>query len=242
MTTATTATSNISGYLANQGTATSTVTASTTGSSTSSDLATGASDLSTSYQTFLTLLTTQLQNQDPSSPMDPNQFTTELVQMTGVQQQLLSNQLLQQLVNAAPSSGVSSAVDLIGQQVSATSATANLNNGQASWTYSLPETASNATVSISNSTGQVVYTGTAPSFTAGNNTFTWNGQSNAGAQQPSGTYTLSIAATDSNGSAITPTIGISGTATAVSNVNGTTMVTIGGSQAPVSSVTNVTGS
>ena len=245
--------SSITNFLANQsaftastsGSATSSTAAtpsSSTSSGTASDLATGASDLSTSYQTFLTLLTTQLQNQDPSSPMDPNQFTTELVQMTGVQQQLLSNQLLQQLVNASPASGVSSAVSLIGQQVTATSATANLSNGQANWTYNLPSAASSATVSVANSTGQVVYTGTAPSFAAGANTFSWNGQSNSGVQLPDGTYTLSVAATDSSGGAITPTLSVSGTASSVQNVNGTTMVTVGSSQVPVSAVTNVGGS
>ena len=216
--------------------------ASPSSSGTASDLATGASNLSTSYQTFLTLLTTQLKNQDPSSPMDPNQFTTELVQMTGVQQQLLSNQLLQQLVNASPGSGVSSAVSLIGKQVSATSATAALSNGQASWTYSLPSAASSATVSVANAVGQVVYTGTAPSFAAGANTFSWNGQSSSGVQLPDGTYTLSVAATDASGGAITPTLSVSGVASSVQSVNGTTMVTVGSSQVPVSAITSVGGS
>ncbi len=245
--------SSITNYLANQSaytastaastnTSTAATSSSSTSSSTASDLASGASSLSTSYQTFLTLLTTQLQNQDPSSPMDPNQFTTELVQMTGVQQQLLSNQLLQQLVSASPSSGVSGAVSLIGKQVTATSATAALSNGQASWTYSLPVAASSATVSVANSTGQVVYTGTAPSFAAGSSTFTWNGQSSSGVQLPDGTYTLSVAATDSSGGAITPTLSVSGTASSVQSVNGTTMVTVGSSQVPVSAITNVGGS
>ena len=245
--------SNITNYLANQSAYTASTSAATTSStsatassatssSTASDLATGASNLSTSYQTFLTLLTTQLKNQDPSSPMDPNQFTTELVQMTGVQQQLLSNQLLQQLVSASPASGVSSAVSLIGKQVTATSATAALSNGQASWTYGLPAAASNATVSVANSTGQVVYTGTAPSFAAGSNTFTWNGQSSSGMQLPDGTYTLSVAATDASGGAITPTLSVSGTASSVQSVNGTTMVTVGSSQVPVSAITDVGGS
>ena len=108
------------------------------GTGNAADLASGQTNLDTSYQTFLTLLTTQLQNQDPSSPMDPNTFTTELVQMTGVQQQLLSNQLLQQLVSASPSSGVSSAVNLIGKDVTATSSISNLTNGTANWSYSLP--------------------------------------------------------------------------------------------------------
>ena len=242
-------TSSITGYLATQSAPTTqltpTTSTSTSGSSssgTSADLASGVSSLSTSYQSFLTLLTTQLQNQDPSSPMDPNEFTTELVQMTGVQQQLLSNQLLQQLVSASPSSGVSSSVSLIGQNVTATSATANLANGQASWSYSLPSAAANATVSVANSAGQVVYTGTAPSFAAGSSTFSWNGQSNAGVQQPDGTYTLTVAATDGNGGTITPTLSVSGTATSVQSVNGTTMVTLGATQVPVSAITSVGGS
>ena len=231
-------TSSITGFLANQGAATSQL-STTTASGTAGDIASGASSLSTSYQSFLTLLTTQLKNQDPSSPLDPNQFTTELVQMTGVQQQLLSNQLLQQLVTASPSSGVSSAVSLIGQTVTATSATSNLTNGQASWSYALPSTASNATVSVSNSAGQVVYTGTAPSFASGSNSFNWNGQSNSGVQQPNGAYTLSVAATDSSGGAITPTISVSGVANSVQNVNGVTSVTLGSTQVPVSAITNV---
>ena len=239
-------TSSITGYLTNQSAPTSTLTATTASSSsatsgTSADVASGATSLNSDYNSFLTLLTTQLKNQDPSQPEDPNQFTSELVQLNGVQQQLLSNQLLQQLVNAAPSSGVSSSVSLIGKSITATSATSNLANGQASWSYSLPQTASNATVSISNSTGQVVYTGTAPSFAAGSNAFTWNGQSSSGVQQPAGAYTLSVAATDSNGSPITPTLSVSGVASSVQSLNGVTQVTLGSTQVPVSSITNVSG-
>ena len=151
---------SISNYLTSQSTTTSQLssTASSSASGTSSDLASGASSLNTSYQTFLTLLTTQLKNQDPSSPMDPDQFTTELVQMTGVQQQLLSNQLLQQLVNASPSQGVTSAVDLIGQNVSASTPSATLSNGSATWDYTLPSSVAKATVTVTDSTGEVVYT------------------------------------------------------------------------------------
>jgi flagellar basal-body rod modification protein FlgD len=234
---------NVSSFVSNQSAATSTISqTATSGTGTAADLASGQSSLNTSYQTFLTLLTTQLKNQDPTSPMDPNQFTTELVQMTGVQQQLLSNQLLQQLVNGSPSSAVSGAVNLIGKQVTATSSTANLANGQASWIYNLPNVASTATVTVTNSAGQVVYTGQAPNLGTGPTAFNWNGKNSSGVQQPDGTYSLSVAAADSSGGAITPTISVSGTATAIENVAGTTMVTIGSSQAPVSSITNVTGS
>src|SRR5437773_4696257 len=75
-----------------------------------------ASRLADAQQTFLKLLTTQLKNQDPLSPLDSNQFTQQIVQMTGVEQQLYSNQLLQQLVNQG-GMGLSSSVGLIGKTV-----------------------------------------------------------------------------------------------------------------------------
>jgi flagellar basal-body rod modification protein FlgD len=77
----------------------------------------GLASLADNFQGFLTLLTTQLQNQDPTSPADTNQFTQQITQMTGVEQQLLSNQLLQQLVTAQ--GGVASAANLIGETVTA---------------------------------------------------------------------------------------------------------------------------
>jgi flagellar basal-body rod modification protein FlgD len=196
--------------------------------------------LNTSYQTFLTLLTTQLKNQDPSSPEDPDQFTTELVQMTGVQQQLLSNQLLQQLVNASPSQGVTSDVGLIGQTVSASTPSATLTSGAATWDYTLPSAVSNATVTVTDSSGDVVYSGTAPSFAAGVHSYTWNGESNSGTQQPNGgTYTLTMSATDPSGAAVTPTIGVTGTATGVQSSAAGATVTVDGVAVPVSSINAV---
>src|SRR6476659_4155349 len=80
----------------------------------------GRADLATNFNTFLSLLTTQLKNQDPLSPLDSNQFTQQLVQMTGVEQQLNANDLLKKLV-ANTGSGIQTAVSLIGKDVSAVS-------------------------------------------------------------------------------------------------------------------------
>lgn len=236
---------SLTGYIASQASATGSSASSSSSSSSGSNSSTssGQTSLNTSYQTFLTLLTTQLKNQDPTSPLDPNQFTTELVEMTGVQQQLETNSLLQTLVNDTPSAGVSSAVNLIGKTVTATTATTKLANGSASWNYSLPQTAANATMTISNAIGTVVWSGTAPSFASGSNSFTWNGQNSAGQQLPNGgSYTLSVAASDVNGVAMTPGVSVSGTATAVSSANGVTSVTVNGAPVPVANITNVSGS
>ena len=77
----------------------------------------GLASLAGNFQSFLSLLTTQLQNQDPLNPTDTNQFTQQITSMTGVEQQLISNQLLQQLV--AQQTGVGAAAGLIGDTITA---------------------------------------------------------------------------------------------------------------------------
>ena len=218
-----------------------TTTTGVTGSTgTQADLQAGQANLSSSYDTFLKLLTTQLQNQDPLSPLDANQFTQQLVQMTGVQQQLLTNQLLQQMVTAQGGGTVAGAVGLIGKTISASSANATLSNGAATWTYNLASTAANATLSVSDSSGKVVWSGAAPDLTAGSHTVSWNGKNGAGVQlADGGTYTLKVSATDPASATVTSTVSVKGAVTSVSEVNGTTMVNIGATQVPLSTVSEV---
>jgi flagellar basal-body rod modification protein FlgD len=83
----------------------------------------GLASLAGNFQSFLTLLTTQLQNQDPLNPTDTNQFTEQITQMTGVEQQLMSNQLLQQLISQQ--TGVAAAAGLMGDTVTAPGATSS---------------------------------------------------------------------------------------------------------------------
>jgi flagellar basal-body rod modification protein FlgD len=213
-----------------------------TASATQTNLTAGATSLNTSYSTFLTLLTTQLQNQDPTSPLDTNQFTQQLVAMTGVQQQLLSNQLLQTIANSSTAGGgVAGAVGLIGKQATATTSNATLSGGNAAWSYSLPSNAAAATLTISDSTGKTVWSGAASGLNAGANAFSWNGKDSSGVQQPDGgTYSLSVAAADATGAQLASTVSISGTVSAVATSGGATTVKIGATSVPLSSVTGVT--
>ena len=100
---------------------TSTPTTSNTGTS-SASVNNSLASMANNFTTFLTLLTTQLKNQDPTSPLDTNQFTQQLTQMTGVEQQLQSNKLLQQLVNTQ--AGLGASANLIGKVVTAPGANA----------------------------------------------------------------------------------------------------------------------
>src|SRR5580658_6635295 len=81
--------------------------AAASGTSASSALAqaTSASSIGSNFNTFINILTTQLQNQDPTNATDPNQFTQELVEFAGVEQQLNTNNDLQTLINLQQNSG-----------------------------------------------------------------------------------------------------------------------------------------
>lgn len=220
-----------------------TTTPATTGTTATSSAASntlqGLGSLADNFNTFLTLLTTQLQNQDPTAPLDSNQFTQQLVQMTGVEQQLNTNSLLQQLVTNS-STGVSSAVSMIGTNVTATSNNATLSNGQASWVYNLPTAASSLKVEVLDSGGNVVSVQGPSDLTAGNKTFTWNGQNLAGTQLPNGgTYTLQVSALDSSGNAITTTNYLQGTVTGVTQNAGVASIVINGTSVPLTSVVSV---
>jgi flagellar basal-body rod modification protein FlgD len=222
-------------------TAPTTTTPPATGTAASSSAANnGLAQLADNYQTFLSLLTTQLKNQDPLSPLDTNQFTQQLTQMTGVEQQLLSNQLLQQLVSQSQGGGLTGAVGLIGKTVNATDTSATLQNGSATWQFSTASQPASINATVTDSSGNVIWTGGLTPNGAGPQAFTWNGQNQAGVQQSNGgAYTLAIGATDATGATIPVSTNITGTASAVQQVNGTTMVTVNGVQVPLSSVTSV---
>ena len=213
----------------------------TTSTSTASQISSGQSTLNSSYDTFLKLLTTQLQNQDPTSPMDTNAFTQQLVEMNGVQQQLLSNQLLQQLVtNSGGGQGVSSAVNMIGKTVVANTAQVNKTGATASWQYTLGSGAVSGTATITNSAGTAVWSGNLNALTTGANTFTWPGTDSSGRALPSGVYTLAISAQDAYGGSVSATPQVSGVVTSVQqNSAGQTVLGIGQTTVPVSTVTSV---
>jgi flagellar basal-body rod modification protein FlgD len=168
------------------------------------------SDLSSNFSTFLTLLTTQLKNQDPTSPMDSSTFTQQLVEYSQVEQQIDTNTNLQTLITQGTTNASAVTTGYLGKNVSVTNGNASLTDGTANWTYNLGTAAASSTLSVTNASGQVVYTGPGAT-TAGNNSFTWNGQDNNGNQLNDGTYKLTVTAADSNGAAITTSVASAGT-------------------------------
>lgn len=199
---------------------------------------TGRTRLAENFETFLALLTTQLKNQDPLSPMDGNQFTQQLVQMTGVEQQLLTNQLLSSLVTQGGTT-LDGAVDLIGKSVTANGTKSELTSKGAQWTYELPKDAAAIEMTIKDAQGQIAWQGPAPERQAGRHTITWDGQLPGGARAPAGSYALSLAAKDANGINIPTPINVMGTVTAAETIDGETWLTVDSVKVRMSAVTSV---
>ena len=207
-------------------------------SNTNANIAQAQQSLSGDQQMFLKLLTAQLRNQDPLSPLDANQFTAQLVQMNGVQQQILTNQLLSQLVSNQ--GGLGNAVGLIGKQVQAATAAATINGGKADWTYSIDAASTDVTLQVIDSMGNVVWQGDGGDLAKGEHTFSWDGKDLRGNQRADGTtYGLRVTAKDASGEAISTHVYLKGQVLSVQNIDGTTVVDINGTKVPLNLVTSV---
>jgi flagellar basal-body rod modification protein FlgD len=159
--------------------------------------------LSDNYDTFLVLLTAQLQNQDPLAPMDSTQFTQQLVQFSQVEQQIRTNEQLESLVSHYQAASVGAALSYLGKDAIIDAPETYLSGGVANWAYQLPETAQTLTIRVKDSSGRTVYTTTATPRTTGEHLFTWDGVKDNGQTATDGVYTLSVEAKDADGNAIT---------------------------------------
>ena len=182
--------------------------------------------LSSNFDTFLQLLTTQLQNQDPLSPMDSNQFTQQLVEFSQVEQQINTNTNLSTLINQGNNGTGAYAVSYLGKAVTVSNGQAPLASGQAIWAYNLGTAASNTQLSVTDKNGNVVYTG-AGETTSGAHVFNWDGKGTNGTQLPDGTYKLSVTATAADGSNVTTSVTSTGVVSEVDMTSNPPVLMVG---------------
>ena len=193
----------------------------TLGSAATSAAQTAASQTASSQQqlaqnmnSFLELLTAQLQNQDPLNPMDTSQFTNQLVLFAQVQQQIDINQNLENMQSSQNDAALASAANYIGTGVTAVSSNLPLQNSDATFYYTTPADAASVNIVISDSAGNIVDT-MSGNATAGTHSATWNGANINGGKEPDGTYTLAVSSTGATGGSTQLDTAISGTVTAV---------------------------
>jgi flagellar basal-body rod modification protein FlgD len=182
--------------------------------------------LAGNFDTFLRILTTQLKNQNPLDPLDTNQFTQQLVQFAGVEQQINMNQQLTTLVSLQKATQTTSAMSFLGSTATVDGTTTKLANGAASWSFSVDKP-STATINIKSATGELAYSGSYP-LTAGAQNFNWDGRGNNGAKWPDGDYTMTVTAKDASGNTVAVSTEVKGTVDSVDLTQNPPVLTIGG--------------
>ena len=212
-------------------------------SSTSSTSSSSASGVTLGGTDFLTLMLAQLQNQDPTSPVDSNEFLSQLASLSEVQGINQLNTSFASLSNSLVGSQALQASSLLGHQALVASSTASLATagGTVSGAVSVPQTSSSVVLNITNSAGVLVNSINLGAQSAGLANFTWNGQTTSGSAAPAGTYTLSAQVNGvSGGSAVTTLV--SGTVDSVTMGSGATGLTLniaGLGSVPFSSVQQI---
>lgn len=179
--------------------------------------------LAQDFDQFLTLLTTQLQFQDPLDPLDSNQFTEQLVSFTQVEQSITTNKNLELLINQTKNSAMSAAVGYLGTEVTIETDRAGLRNGTAKWEYGLETNADEVNITVKDSNGKVVYEGTGDNQ-AGLHDFIWDAPEGTS----DGIYQLTVSAETINETEIQVAIFSKGTVEAIEVLGGDVHLSVNG--------------
>lgn len=195
---------------------------STTTSSTSSS----SSSLASDFNTFLSLLTVQLQNQNPTDPMDTNEFTSQLVQYAEVEQQIETNDTLDAIATSLSTLGINSALGYVGSEVTVSGETAPLTEDGIDWIYDLESEASSVTLTIYDQDENEVWSASGDTA-EGLHSFTWDGTDSDGNAVDLDNYTLKVTATDSSGNEVDAGIAFTSTVSGIDTSDGDVTLELG---------------
>ncbi len=185
--------------------------------------------------TFMTMLITQLKNQDPSSPMDTSTFTQQLTQFAGIEQQITTNSTLTQINSTLQNQTTSAALGYLGRTITYDASSATANGASASWTFT-PNATGNYKATVVDSDGNAVYAAQVTLTDGKASTFNWAAGRSDGKAVGTGTYTLKLTST-SGGGDMTPTA--SGTVNSVDLSTASPTVTVNSQTIPLTAVKTV---
>ena len=151
---------------------------------------------------FLTLLVTQLKNQDPLKPTDNTEFVSQLAQFSQLEQTAKQASLLQKSLDAQAATLQFTLLPMVGRKITIEQPLVQLGTGPASISYELEKTAAKVKITIMDEQNHVIRTLDAPSTQAGLNRVLWDGKDDKGAVVPPGVYQYKISATDPQGAAV----------------------------------------
>ena len=202
--------------------------------------ASDAKTLNQNFDQFLTLLTVQLKNQDPLSPMDSTQFTNQLVSFSGVEQQIKTNDNLSKLVSLTNASQTTLGLSYIGLNVDMEGSQFKYTSGNAKMSYTLPSDAATNTLNIIDANGNTVYTHKGDAA-KGKHEFVWDGKNNDGLPVAAGTYKFLVGAVDQEHKSITATTIVPGRVEGIQTAEDhSILLLINDQQVPMSSISKAT--
>lgn len=213
---------------------------SSTSNSASSSSSSSSSSSTISSSDFLNLLLSELQNQDPLNATSTTDFMNQLTSYANFTEQQSINSSMTSLASSFSSLVTLNSVNYIGHTVEAKTDTAMLSGGSATFGYNLSAASSNVTITVKDSSGNTVYTGSGTG-NQGDNSFTWNGQTTSGTQLPDGgQYTISVTATDSAGNSVFNYATITGKVTGIDTSTATPSLTVNGVSVSAANIIAVT--
>ena len=194
--------------------------------------------LAENFDTFLTLLVAQLQNQDPLEPTETEQFVQQLVQFSQVEQQIDTNSSLEKMLDFQTTGQAAAAIGYLGSTVEALGNLVPLQDGKAEFNYALPEQANGTLIVLSDSSGEVVHS--APGNTEiGKHNFVWDGLDSNGNALPAGNYTITITARNANKELIEVPISVFGRVTGIESTEDGALISMGAVHIPLHDILSV---
>ena len=176
---------------------------------------------------FLKLLTTQLENQDPTDPMKDRKMVTQLAQFSELEEMTNVSNGMEELNSGQSQTRMVQAVDFLGKSVTAQGSNISKDeNGASKLFYNLKDDAENVRINIFDKNDNIVNTAKLGSKQAGEYEFQWNGKNYKGQESPDGQYSIGISAKDASGERVKVNTDVSGTVTGVNNQEGNTLLTL----------------
>lgn len=210
-----------------------------TSSTQSSENAAATQSLTENFDNFLLMLTTQLQHQDPLSPTDATEFTNQLVQFSQLEQSISQTDKIEDLIALQQAAESLGAVSFLGKTVEVKSDLTLLEDGEAKFSYDMPEGATNASIAILDSDGKIVTTFSGDTE-PGNHETVWDGKDDQGILQSDGPYTVVVSAVDADDIPFEDiAVYFTGIADEVWQFEGQTYVTVGPLDVPLDRILSV---
>jgi flagellar basal-body rod modification protein FlgD len=191
---------------------------------------------------FMTLLVAQLQAQDPTNPMDAQDFSAQLAQFSTVEQMFNVNDNLVALQESQIALNNTSVLNLIGKTVNSSGNGFSYAEGASvDLKYNIPSNAEKVTIDILNSSNQLVSSSDQLDVKAGDNLFTWSGLDSQGDEVPAGDYTFNVTAEDALGNKFSGETFSSGNVSQVIFEEGVSYAVVNGAKLPTTQITQVSG-